>query len=129
MAAATAKSPSATKAKTAPAKPVANKHGIPAPTVQKTGRALQRFAYTGKKADALKPPTPQCLALVHGMSGDLESKAFNAKDFTLQQLVDLCVEEGILSMPNTKKPENQKRRIIACYKQRLVDEGFIKRIG
>ena len=129
MAAATAKSPSATKAKTAPAKPVANKNGIPAPTVQKTGRALQRFAYTGKKADELKPPTPQCLALVHGMSGDVESEAFNAKDFTLQQLVDLCVEEGVLSMPNTKKPENQKRRIIACYKQRLVDEGFIKRIG
>tara|TARA_R110002020_G_scaffold343540_3_gene557904 strand:+ start:945 stop:1334 length:390 start_codon:yes stop_codon:yes gene_type:complete len=129
MAAATAKKPSATKTKTATAKPVANKNGIPAPTVQKTGRALQRFAYTGKRSDELKPQTPQCLALVHGMSGDLESKAFNDKDFTLQQLVDLCVDEDILSMPNTKKPDNQKRRIIACYKQRLVDEGYIKRIG
>ena len=129
MAVASAKSPSATKAKTAPAKPVGNKNGIPAPTTEKSGRALQRFVYTDKKAEELKPPTPQCLALIHGMSGDIESKTFDVKDFTLQLLVDLCVEEGVLAMPNTKKPENQKKRIIACYKQRLVEEGFIKRIG
>ena len=129
MAAATAKKSSATKAKTAPAKPVANKNGIPAPTVQKTGRALQRFAYTGKLAADSKTKAPQFIAVVHGMSGDIESKEFNSKDFTLQSCLDLCVDEGILSMPNTKKPENQKKRIIACYKQRWVEEGFIKRIG
>ena len=129
MAASTAKKSSATKAKTAPAKPVANKNGIPAPTVQKTGRALQRFAYTGKLAADAKTKAPQFVAVIHGMSGDIESKEFNSKDFTLQSCLDLCVDEGILSMPNTKKPENQKKRIIACYKQRWVEEGFIKRIG
>ena len=129
MAATTAKKSSATKAKTAPAKPVANKNGIPAPTVQKTGRALQRFAYTSKLAADAKTKAPQFVAVIHGMSGDIESKEFNSKDFTLQSCLDLCVDEGILSMPNTKKPENQKKRIIACYKQRWVEEGFIKRIG
>ena len=129
MAAATAKKSSATKAKTAPAKPVANKNGIPAPTVQKTGRALQRFAYTGKLAADAKTKAPQFVAVIHGMSGDIESKEFNSKDFTLQSCLDLCVDENILSMPNTKKPDNQKKRIIACYKQRWIEEGFIKRIG
>ena len=129
MAATTAKKSSATKAKTAPAKPVANKNGIPAPTVQKTGRALQRFTYTGKLAADAKTKAPQFVAVIHGMSGDIESKEFNSKDFTLQSCLDLCVDENILSMPNTKKPENQKKRIIACYKQRWIEEGFIKRIG
>ena len=129
MAATTAKKSSATKAKTAPAKPVANKNGIPAPTVSKTGRALQRFAYTGKLAADAKTKAPQFVAGIHGMSGDIESKEFNSKDFTLQSCLDLCVDENILSMPNTKKPENQKKRIIACYKQRWIEEGFIKRIG
>ena len=69
MAAATAKKSSATKAKTAPAKPVANKNGIPAPTVQKTGRALQRFAYTGKLAADAKTKAPQFLADRRPLSG------------------------------------------------------------
>jgi len=28
-------------------------------------------------------------------------------------------------MPNTKNPEKQKKRIIACYKKALIEEGFI----
>jgi hypothetical protein len=56
---------------------------------------------------------------------DIESKEFDPKNFTMQEVVDLGVEEGHISMPNTKNPEKQKKRIIACYKKPLIEEGFI----
>jgi hypothetical protein len=31
-------------------------------------------------------------------------------------------------MPNTKNPDKQMRRIVAYYKARLIEEGYIKQI-
>ena len=58
----------------------------------------------------------------------MEDKSFDKKNFDLLSLGRLCVKEGHLAMPHTKNPEKQMRRIVACYKQRLIDEGYITRV-
>ena len=88
------------------------------------GRIAQKFKYTGKELSGTKVKTPQFVALVISIQ-DIEDKSFNRDSFVMQQVVDLGVEEGHISMPNTKNPEKQKKRIVACYKKTLVDEGFI----
>jgi len=88
------------------------------------GRISQRFKYTDKELSGTKVKTPQFVALVISIQ-DIEEKSFNRDNFTMQQVVDLGVEEGHISMPNTKNPEKQKKRIVACYKKTLIDEGFI----
>ncbi len=88
------------------------------------GRAAQHFKYTGKQLGETTVKTPQFQALIISMQ-DIEATEFNRDDFTMQQVADLGVQEGHISMPNTKNPEKQKKRIIACYKKALIDEGFI----
>jgi len=97
---------------------------VKAPETAKRGRIAQKFAYTGRELSETKVKTPQFQALVISMQ-DIESKEFDSKNFTMQEVVDLGVEEGHISMPNTKNPEKQKKRIIACYKKALIEEGFI----
>ncbi len=117
----------AAKKKAAPAKKAAatvTTITVKAPETAKRGRVAQKFAYTGKQLSETKVKTPQFQALVISMQ-DIENKEFDPKNFTMQEVVDLGVEEGHISMPNTKNPEKQKKRIIACYKKPLIEEGFI----
>tara|TARA_R110000751_G_scaffold224009_1_gene326077 strand:- start:177 stop:551 length:375 start_codon:yes stop_codon:yes gene_type:complete len=97
---------------------------IPAPVKTTRGRVAQSFAYTGKEAGETRPQTPQFIAMICGIQ-DMEDKSFDKKNFDLLSLVRLCVKEGHLAMPHTKNPEKQMRRIVACYKQRLIDEEYI----
>ena len=97
---------------------------IPAPVKTTRGRVAQSFAYTGKEAGDTRPQTPQFIAMICGIQ-DMEDKSFDKKNFDLLSLVRLCVKEGHLAMPHTKNPEKQMRRIVACYKQRLIDEEYI----
>jgi len=113
-----------TVAKAKPA-PVA-KLSIPAPVKKSSSRA-QRFEYTGKLASETKQKTPQFVAMITAMQ-DIEDTGFDSKNFELLELVRLAVKEGHLAMPNTKNPEKQMRRIVAYYKGRLVEEGYIKLI-
>jgi hypothetical protein len=118
---------------TSPRKPAAQKKAVvtkitvAAPTGKTQGRVAKRFRYTGKKASETKPQTPQFVALVHSMQ-DIEDKSFDKESCTLQQVVDLGVEEGHISMPYTKNPEKQKKRIVACYKGRLLEERYIEEV-
>ena len=121
--AATKVKPSATEKKVTLATTVT----IPAPVKTTRGRVAQSFAYTGKKAGEPRPQTPQFIAMICGIQ-DMEDKSFDKKNFDLLSLVRLCVKEGHLAMPHTKNPEKQMRRIVACYKQRLIDEGYITRV-
>ncbi len=116
--------PRKTVAKAKPA-PVA-KLSIPAPVKKSSSRA-HRFEYTGKLASETKQKTPQFVAMITAMQ-DIEDKTFDPKGFELLELVRLAVKEGHLAMPNTKNPEKQMRRIVAYYKGRLVEEGYIKLI-
>ena len=116
--------PRKTAAKAKPA-PVA-KLSIPAPVKKSSSRA-HRFEYTGKLASETKQKTPQFVAMITAMQ-DIEDKTFDPKGFELLELVRLAVKEGHLAMPNTKNPEKQMRRIVAYYKGRLVEEGYIKLI-
>lgn len=109
-------------AKAIVAKVLTVKVKAPQPAVR--GRIAQKFKYTGKELSGTKIKTPQFVALVISIQ-DIEDKSFNRDSFVMQQVVDLGVEEGHISMPNTKNPEKQKKRIVACYKKTLVDEGFI----
>jgi len=118
--AATKVKPSATEKKVTLATTVT----IPAPVKTTRGRVAQSFAYTGKKAGETRPQTPQFIAMICGIQ-DMEDKSFDKKNFDLLSLVRLCVKEGHLAMPHTKNPEKQMRRIVACYKQRLIDEEYI----
>ena len=97
---------------------------VKAPQPAVRGRIAQQFKYTGKELSGTKVKTPQFVALVFSIQ-DIEDKSFNRDSFIMQQVVDLGVSEGHISMPNTKNPEKQKKRIVACYKKTLVDEGFI----
>ena len=99
---------------------------IPAPIAKTRKRTAHRFSYTGKLAADTKPQTPQFVALIHAMQ-DIEDPTFDSKDFDLHTLVNLAVKEGILEMKHTKKPEQQKTRIVNYYRQRLVDEGYVTR--
>ena len=121
--AATKVKPSATEKKV----PLATTVTIPAPVKTTRGRVAQSFAYTGKKAGETRPQTPQFIAMICGIQ-DMEDKSFDKKNFDLLSLVRLCVKEGHLAMPHTKNPEKQMRRIVACYKQRLIDEEYITRV-
>lgn len=121
--AATKVKPSATEKKVTLATTVT----IPAPVKTTRGRVAQSFAYTGKKAGETRPQTPQFIAMICGIQ-DMEDKSFDKKNFDLLSLVRLCVKEGHLAMPHTKNPEKQMRRIVACYKQRLIDEEYITRV-
>ena len=118
--AATKVKPSATEKKVTLATTVT----IPAPVKTTRGRVAQSFAYTGKEAGDTRPQTPQFIAMICGIQ-DMEDKTFDKKNFDLLSLVRLCVKEGHLAMPHTKNPEKQMRRIVACYKQRLIDEEYI----
>ena len=118
--AATKVKPSATEKKVTLATTVT----IPAPVKTTRGRVAQSFAYTGKEAGETRPQTPQFIAMICGIQ-DMEDKSFDKKNFDLLSLVRLCVKEGHLAMPHTKNPEKQMRRIVACYKQRLIDEEYI----
>tara|TARA_R110002072_G_scaffold118995_1_gene251579 strand:- start:25 stop:414 length:390 start_codon:yes stop_codon:yes gene_type:complete len=100
---------------------------VKAPQPAIRGRIAQKFKYTGKELSGTKVKTPQFVALVISIQ-DIEDKSFNRDSFVMQQVVDLGVEEGHISMPNTKNPEKQKKRIVACYKKTLVDEGFIEEV-
>ena len=80
---------------------------VKAPETAKRGRVAQKFAYTGKQLSETKVKTPQFQALVISMQ-DIESKEFDRKSFTMQEVVDLGVEEGHISMPNTKTQKNRK---------------------
>ena len=100
---------------------------VKAPQPAVRGRIAQKFMYTGKELSGTKIKTPQFVALVISIQ-DIEDKSFNRDSFVMQQVVDLGVEEGHISMPNTKNPEKQKKRIVACYKKTLVDEGFIEEV-
>ena len=119
---AAAKKPTAAAKK--PAKATVTKITVKAPDPAKRGRVAQKFAYTGKQLSETRVKTPQFQALVISMQ-DIESKEFDPQNFAMQEVVDLGVEEGHISMPNTKNPEKQKKRIIACYKKALIEEGFI----
>lgn len=99
---------------------------IPAPIAKTRKRTAHKFSYTGKLAADTKPQTPQFVALIHAMQ-DIEDPTFDSKDFDLHTLVNLAVKEGILEMKHTKKPEQQKTRIVNYYRQRLVDEGYVTR--
>ena len=113
---------SVSKVKTAPVTALE----IPAPIAKTRKRTAHRFSYTGKLAAETKPQTPQFVALIHAMQ-DIEDPTFDSKDFDLHTLVNLAVKEGILEMKHTKKPEQQKTRIVNYYRQRLVDEGYVTR--
>ena len=100
---------------------------VKAPQPAVRGRIAQQFKYTGKELSGTKVKTPQFVALVISIQ-DIEDKSFNRDSFNMQQVVDLGVSEGHISMPNTKNPEKQKKRIVACYKKTLVDEGFVEEV-
>jgi hypothetical protein len=121
---ATKATPKKVKASTAEKVTLAPAVAIPAPVKTTRGRVAQSFAYTGKQAGETRPQTPQFVAMICGIQ-DMEDKSFDKKNFDLLSLVRLCVKEGHLAMPHTKNPEKQMRRIVACYKQRLIDEEYI----
>lgn len=99
---------------------------IPAPMAKTKRRTAHTFTYTGKLAADTRPQTPQFVALIHAMQ-DIEDSSFDSKNFDLHTLVNLAVKEGILEMKHTKKPEQQKTRIVNYYRQRLIDEGYVTR--
>ena len=99
---------------------------IPAPMTKTKRRTAHTFTYTGKLAADTRPQTPQFVALIHAMQ-DIEDSSFDSKNFDLHTLVNLAVKEGILEMKHTKKPEQQKTRIVNYYRQRLIDEGYVTR--
>jgi len=115
------KSKSKGKPKAAPKK--AEELKIPEPVATSSrGRTVHMYTYSGKSEAETKPRTPQMVGMIHGMQekGTIEP-------FDLYTLVDYCVSEGHISMPHTKDPTKQKKRIVACYKKRLEEEGFINR--
>jgi hypothetical protein len=99
---------------------------IPAP-VQKSSSRAHRFEYTGKLASETRQKTPQFVAMIAAMQ-DIEDPKFDPKGFELLALVQLAVKEGHLAMPNTKNPDKQMRRIVAYYKARLIEEGYVKQV-
>jgi hypothetical protein len=109
------------KPKAAPKK--AEELKIPEPVATSSrGRTVHMYTYSGKSEAETKPRTPQMVGMIHGMQEKGTDETFD-----LYTLVDYCVLEGHISMPHTKDPTKQKKRIVACYKKRLEDEGFINK--
>ena len=117
----------AAPAKKAPAKPTISVANVPitkAPASKGRGRSQQNWSYTGKKLSETTKSTPQFRGLVEGLEEGREQGKWKTS-FTMRDLVDYCVDEGFVSMPNTKNESKQKARIIAVYKPFLISEGYI----
>jgi hypothetical protein len=118
----------AAPAKKAPAKkPTISVANVPiskAPATKGRGRSQQNWSYTGKKLSETTKSTPQFRGLVEGLEEGREQGKWKTP-FTMKDLVDYCVVEGFVSMPNTKNESKQKARIIAVYKPFLISEGYI----
>ena len=114
-------------AKKAPAKPTISVANVPitkAPAAKGRGRSQQSWSYTGKKLSETTKSTPQFRGLVEGLEEGSDQGKWKTP-FTMKDLVDYCVVEGFVSMPNTKNEGKQKARIIAVYKPFLIQEGYI----
>jgi hypothetical protein len=126
-AAAPAASKKTAPAKKAPAKPTISVANVPiskAPATKGRGRSQQSWSYTGKKLSETSKSTPQFRGLVEGLEEGREQGKWETP-FTMKDLVHYCVDEGFVSMPNTKNESKQKARIIAVYRPFLVSEGYI----